>query len=68
MPLIQLVVVIIVIGVLMWWVNAYVPMADPFKKILMAVVVLVLILWVLQAVGLFDSFSTIRLGPGPRLR
>jgi multisubunit Na+/H+ antiporter MnhB subunit len=53
---------IIVIGVLMWLVNSYIPMAEPFKKILNAVVVIALVLWLLYAFGLFSYFPNPRIG------
>ena len=51
MPLIQLVVVLIVIGVLLWLVNNYVPMDGKIKQILNIVVVVAVILWLLRAFG-----------------
>ncbi|MEN6541954.1 MULTISPECIES: Thivi_2564 family membrane protein [Parvibaculum] len=51
MPLIQLVVVLIVIGVLLWLVNNYVPMDGKIKQILNIVVVIAVILWLLRAFG-----------------
>jgi len=47
MPLIQIIVVLIVIGVLLWAVNNYVPMDSNIKKILNAVVVIALVVWLL---------------------
>lgn len=49
MSLLSLAIVIIVIGVLLWVVNSYIPMDDKIKKILNVVVVVALILWVLMA-------------------
>ena len=62
MPLIQLVVVLIVIGVLLWLVNRFIPMAGSIKSILNAVVVIVVVLWLLNVFGLFHSFARIRVG------
>lgn len=63
MPLIQLVIVLIVIGVLLWLVNTYVPMDQKIKTILNVVVVLAVVLWILNVFGLFSSMSNIRVGP-----
>jgi len=52
MELIQLVVVLIVIGVLLWLVNRYIPMDEKIKSILNAVVVIVVVLWLLSVFGL----------------
>lgn len=62
MPLISLVVVLIVVGVLLWLVNTYVPMDDKIKTIMNAVVVIAVVLWVLQLFGLFDSLSALHVG------
>ena len=48
MDLIQLVIVLIVIGVLLWAVNSYIPMDAKIKQILNVVVVLVVVLWLLS--------------------
>ncbi|MDE3208551.1 MAG: hypothetical protein KGL58_06890 [Pseudomonadota bacterium] len=52
MPLIQLVVTLIVVGVLLWLVNTYIPMQSTIKKIINAVVIIVVLLWLLRAFGL----------------
>ena len=63
MSLISLVVVLIVVGVLMWLVNSYIPMAQPIKTILNAVVVIAVVLWLLAAFGLLSGLHDIRIGP-----
>ena len=62
MPLIQLVGVLIVVGVLLWLVNNYVPMQGAIKNILNAVVVVAVVLWLLNVFGLFTSLSRIHVG------
>jgi cell division protein FtsW (lipid II flippase) len=62
MPLIQLLGVLIVIGVLLWLVNRFIPMAGSIKSILNAVVVIGVVLWLLNVFGLFHSLSRIRVG------
>jgi hypothetical protein len=62
MPLIQLVEVLIVVGVLLWLVNRFIPMAGSIKSILNAVVVIFVVVWLLNVFGLFHSFSRIRVG------
>ncbi len=52
MPLVQLVVILIVIGVLLWMVNTYIPMDPKIRKILNIVVVVAVVLWVLSLFGL----------------
>jgi hypothetical protein len=62
MPLIQLVVVLIVVGVLLWLVNRYIPMQGSIKNILNAVVVIAVVLWLLNVFGLFSSLGRIHVG------
>ena len=59
MSLINVVIVLIVVGVLLWLVNAYVPMDGKIKSILNAVVVIAVILWLLQAFGVLGSLGSI---------
>lgn len=61
MSLISLIVVVVVVGVLLWAVESFIPMAPPIKRLLQIVVVLVLILWLLQAFGLLGG-ADIRIG------
>lgn len=60
MPLIQLVLVLIVIGVLLWLVNTYIPMDGKIKQILNVVVVIAVVLWLLQVFGLLSGLGSIR--------
>jgi hypothetical protein len=62
MPLINLVVVLIVVGVLLWLVNRFIPMAGSIKSILNAVVVIVVVFWLLNVFGVIHSLSHIRVG------
>jgi hypothetical protein len=62
MPLIQVVLVLIVVGVLLWLVNTYIPMAGSIKSILNAVVVIVVVLWLLNVFGLMENLTRLRVG------
>lgn len=62
MPLIHVVVVLIVVGVVLWLINRFIPMAGSIKTILNAVVVIAVILWLLNVFGVLGSFSNIRVG------
>jgi hypothetical protein len=62
MPLLQVLMVLIVVGVLLWLVNNFIPMAGSIKSILNAVVVIVTVLWLLNIIGLFHSLSRMRVG------
>jgi len=62
MPLLQIVIVLIVVGVLLWLVNRFIPMQGTIKSILNAVVVICVVLWLLNIFGLFHSLSRIHVG------
>lgn len=62
MSLINLVITLIVVGVLLWAVNTYIPMDTKIKKILNVIVVLVVVIWLLQAFGILGSLSNVRIG------
>ncbi|NDP49515.1 MAG: hypothetical protein GZ085_14230 [Sulfuriferula multivorans] len=62
MPLINLVLVLIVVGVLLWLVNAYIPMDGKIKQILNIVVVIVVVIWLLQVFGVIGAMGNIRIG------
>ncbi len=60
MPLINIVVILIVVGVLLWLVNNYIPMDGKIRRILNVVVVVVVVLWLLQVFGIIGSIDAIR--------
>ena len=62
MPLLQVVIILIVVGVLLWLVNSYIPMQATMKKILNAVVVIAVVLWLLNVFGLLNSLLNIHIG------
>ena len=62
MPLINIVIALIVVGMALWLINRFIPMAGSIKSILNAVVVICVVLWLLDAFGLFHSLSRIRIG------
>lgn len=62
MSLVSLVIVLIVVGVLLWLVNAYIPMDAKIKNILNIVVLIVVVLWLLNVFGVLNAASGIRVG------
>jgi hypothetical protein len=60
MSLISLVVTLIVVGVLLWLINTYIPMDGKIKQILNVVVVIVVVLWLLSAFGVLGQGADIR--------
>ena len=62
MPLINLVLTLIVVGVALWLINRFIPMASSIKTILNIVVVVAVGVWVLKAVGLWSTVSNFRVG------
>ncbi len=62
MPLMQVLIALIVVGILLWLVNRFIPMQGTIKSILNGVVVIAVVLWLLNIFGLFHSFAHIRIG------
>jgi uncharacterized membrane protein YdbT with pleckstrin-like domain len=62
MSLISILIALIVVGVLLWLINSYIPMDGKIKKILNVVVVVVVILWLLSVFGVFGSMSNMHIG------
>jgi len=62
MPLIQILEVLVVVGVLLWIVNRFIPMLGSIKSILNGIVVIAVVLWLLNISGLFHSLSRIHVG------
>jgi hypothetical protein len=62
MPLIQVVIVLVVVGVILWLVNSYIPMQSTIKNILNVVVIIAVIIWLLSVFGVIGSLQGIRIG------
>jgi len=62
MSLIQLVIVLVVVGVILWLMNSYIPMQATIKKIINVVVIIAVILWLLSIFGVIGSLQGIRIG------
>jgi len=60
MPLLSILLVIIIVGVLLWVVNSFIPMDRKIKNILNIVVVVILIIWLLKVFGLFSFLTNIQ--------
>ena len=61
MDIVNLIVILIVVGVLLYLVNTYIPMDAKIKSILNVVVVILVVIWLLQGFGLLGSLSNIRI-------
>nr|WP_315258459.1 Thivi_2564 family membrane protein [uncultured Flavobacterium sp.] len=60
MPLVTVLLVLIVIGVLLWLVNTYIPMDSKIKNIFNIVVVIFVIIWLLKVFGIFDNLMNVQ--------
>ena len=61
MSLVSVIIAIIVVGVLLWLINSFIPMDRNIKTILNVVVVIALIVWLLKVLGIFNSLLDIRI-------
>jgi hypothetical protein len=62
MPLLQIVLVLIVVGVILWLINQFIPMAGSIKSILNAVVVIAVIIWLLNVFGILTNTGHVHIG------
>ena len=59
MPLMQVVITLIAVGIVLWLVNRFIPMQSTIKSILNGVVVIAVVLWIANLYGLFNSLSRV---------
>ena len=62
MSLISVIIIIVLIGVIMWAVNKYIPMAPNIKTLLNIAVVVILVIWLLSLFGVLSDLNAIRVG------
>lgn len=62
MSLLSIIIALVVVGVVLYAINSFIPMEGSIKKILNIVVIAVLVIWLLQAFGLLDSLSAVHVG------
>lgn len=60
MSIISILIVIVVVGVLLWLVNSYIPMDAKIKTILNIVIVIILVIWLLKAFGVWGSMGNVK--------
>jgi len=61
MPILTILIVLVVVGVLLWLINSYIPMDAKIKKILNIVVVIIVVLWLLNVFGVWGSIKNVRI-------
>jgi uncharacterized membrane protein len=61
MPIVNVVLTLIVVGVLLWLINTYIPMQSTIKSIINAVVVIAVVLWLLYGFGIISHGGEVRL-------
>ena len=62
MTLIDIVLALVIIGLIMWLINTYIPMAGGIKSLLNVVVFVIVLIWVLQIFGLIGAIP-VRIPP-----
>jgi len=61
MPLLNVVLTLVVVGVVLWLINTYIPMQSTIKKLLNVVVVIVVVLWLLYAFGIINNSGNLHM-------
>jgi len=62
MPIINLIIILVVVGVVLWLINNYIPMQSTIKTILNVVVIIAVVIWLLSVFGVIGPLSDIRVG------
>ena len=62
MPLVTVILVIVVVGVVLYLVNRFVPMEPNIKQLLVWVVIIALVLWLLSLFGILDFLNVVKVG------
>lgn len=60
--LVNLIITLIVIGLLLWLVNTYIPMDPTIRRIINVIVIIAVVLWLLEVFGLFSHIGNVHLG------
>ena len=60
MPVLTIIIVLVVVGLVLWLINNYIPMDRKIKSILNIVVVIIVIIWLLRAFGLLDNLKSLK--------
>ena len=63
MTLVNIIVILVVVGLVMWLINTYIPMAGAIKSLLNIVVFVVLLIWILQVFGLIGAIPGLKIPP-----
>lgn len=61
MSILSILLVIVIVGVILWLINSYVPMDAKIKTILNVVIVLILIIWLLKAFGVLGELGNVKI-------
>lgn len=61
MSLVNIVVILVAVGLIMWLINTFVPMLGSIRSLLNAVVFIVLLFWLLHAFGLIGDIQGVRI-------
>lgn len=62
MSIITLIIVLVLVGVILWAINTYIPMQPNIKQILNIVVIIAVVLWLLSVFGILPDINAIRVG------
>jgi uncharacterized membrane protein len=62
MPIINLILILVAVGVVLWVINRYIPMNSTIKKIINILVIIMVIIWLLNIFGVLGDYSTIHMG------
>jgi len=62
MPLMTVLVTLIVVGIVLWLINTYIPMDGKIKQILNIVAVIAVVVWLLKVFGVLGNLGNVQVG------
>jgi predicted membrane protein len=62
MSLLSVVIAVVIVGVLLWAINNFIPMDGKVKSILNAIIIIALVIWLLQVFGIIGALGGVRVG------
>lgn len=62
MSLLAIIITLVVVGVLLWLINTYIPMDATVKRIIQIVIIIFVVIWLLQAFGLWHYLAAPHIG------
>ncbi len=62
MPILTVIIILVLVGVILWAIDKYLPMDANIKRILQIVVIVAVVIWILSLFGILGDLNSVRVG------